>query len=158
SGSATPAHVSGDFYFPPLAPTATLPPPPATITSAPPARIRSALSAIACNPEEQNRLIVIADVSTGSPARSAAIRATFIPCSPSGIAQPRITSSISFASSPGTRAIASLIANAAKSSGRVARNDPLYALPTGVLTALTIHASLIGPSLLSNGKCSSCRG
>src|SRR5215468_9131046 len=132
--------------------------PPATITSAPPERIRSAASAIACNPDEQNRLIVIADVSTGNPARSAAIRATFIPCSPSGIAQPRITSSISFASRPGTRPIASLITSAAKSSGLVARKLPLYALPTGVLTALTIHASLlIGPSLLLKHECNSRR-
>jgi len=69
--------------------------------------------------------MVIADVSTGSPARNAAIRATFMPCSPSGMAQPRITSSISLASSPGTRAIASFITSAAKSSGRVARSDPL---------------------------------
>src|SRR5580658_4906048 len=115
--------------------------PPATIACADPARIRSAAMAIACNPEEQNRLMVIAEVSIGSPARNAAIRATFIPCSPSGIAQPRITSSISLASRPGTRASASLIASAAKSSGRVARNEPLNAFPTGVRTEETITAS-----------------
>src|SRR5580704_6596376 len=120
--------------------------PPATITCAAPARIRSAAMAIACNPEEQNRFTVIAEVSIGSPARSAAIRATFIPCSPSGIAHPRITSAISFASSPGTRARASLIANAAKSSGRVARNDPLNAFPTGVRTEETITGSAMATS------------
>jgi hypothetical protein len=49
-------------------------------------------------------LIVIALVSTGKPARIAAARATFIPCSASGIAQPMITSSISDVFEPGTRA------------------------------------------------------
>ena len=82
-------------------------------------------SAMACSPDEQKRFTVIAEVSTGRPARKAAMRATFIPCSPSGIAQPRITSSISLASKPGTRAIASLMASAARSSGRVARSEPL---------------------------------
>src|SRR5580700_11624081 len=120
--------------------------PPATITCADPARMRSAAIAIACNPEEQKRLMVIAEVSIGKPARSAAIRATFIPCSPSGIAQPRITSSISLASKPGTRASASLIASAARSSGRVARNDPLNAFPTGVRTEETITASAMATS------------
>ena len=60
--------------------------------------------AIDCKPDEQKRLIVIALVSTGRPARIAAARATFIPCSASGIAQPMITSSISDVSRPGTRA------------------------------------------------------
>ena len=99
--------------------------PPATITSAPPLIMRSAAMAIACNPDEQKRLIVTADTSTGSPARSEAMRATFIPCSPSGIAQPRMTSSISLGSSCGTRSSAPLIATAANSSGRVARSVPL---------------------------------
>ena len=36
-----------------------------------------------------------ADADTGTPARRLAMRATFSPCSASGIAQPRITSSIS---------------------------------------------------------------
>jgi len=59
---------------------------------------------------------VTADTSTGKPARSDAMRATFIPCSPSGMAQPRITSSISLGSSCGTRSSAPLIATAASSS------------------------------------------
>src|SRR5229473_973788 len=37
--------------------------------------MRSAASAMACNPEEQKRLMVIALVSTGSPARSEALKA-----------------------------------------------------------------------------------
>src|SRR6266581_2580187 len=76
----------------------------------------------------------MAEVSTGSPARRAAMRATFIPCSPSGIAQPRITSSTSLAERPGTLAMACMITSAARSSGLVAR-------PTGVLSAETITAS-----------------
>ena len=57
--------------------------------------IRSAANAIACRPDEQKRLMVTADACTGTPARRLAMRATFSPCSASGIAQPRITSSIS---------------------------------------------------------------
>ena len=117
--------------------------PPARMTSPYPATIRSAAMAIDCKPEEQNRLIVIAEISTGRPARSAALRATFIPASASGIAQPRMMSSISFGSSPGTRRIASCIATAARSSGRVARSVPLNAFPTGVRTELAMTASLI---------------
>ena len=128
--------------------------PPATITSAPFVRMRSAAIAIVCSPEEQKRLIVMALVSTGSPARIAAARATFMPCSASGIAQPIITSSISEASNPGTRAIASLITAAPRSSGRVSRRVPLGALPTAVRTAETITASFISSSNpMSNVQC-----
>src|SRR3989442_1215359 len=76
-------------------------------------------------PDEQKRLMVMAEASTGRPARREAGRATLMPCSPSGMAQPRITSSASLASRPGTRARASLMARAARSSGRVARSEPL---------------------------------
>src|SRR5271155_159778 len=115
--------------------------PPATITWAWPDMMRSAARAMACKPEEQKRLMVIAEVSTGSPARSEAMRATFIPDSASGVAQPRITSSISFTSRPLARAMASLIVEAARSSGRLVRSVPLGALPTAVRTALTMTAS-----------------
>src|SRR6266576_1964918 len=117
--------------------------PPATATSALPVLILSAAIAIDCNPEEQKRLIVIALVSTGRPARIAAARATFIPCSASGLAQPMITSSISDASRPGTRAMAALMAAAPMSSGRVSRRVPFGALPTAVRTADTITASFM---------------
>ena len=63
------------------------------MTSAPPAVIRSAASAIACSPELQKRLIVIAGTVSGRPARSADCRAMLLPDSPSGMAHPRITSS-----------------------------------------------------------------
>src|ERR671938_1599499 len=122
--------------------------PPATITSAPPVLILSAASAIDCSPEEQKRLIVIAEVSTGRPARIAAARVTFMPCSASGIAQPIITSSISALSKPSTSAIASLMTAAPISSGRVNLSVPFGALPTAVRTAETMTASLIVPTLL----------
>src|SRR5205823_2859903 len=66
-----------------------------------------------------------------------------MPCSASGIAQPRITSSISRASSCGMRSSAPRIATAARSSGRLARSVPLNALPTGVRTEETITTSRI---------------
>ena len=56
--------------------------------------------AIACSPEEQNRLIVVPDVVTGQPAQMAAFLAMFMPVSPSGIPQPMITSSTAPGSMP----------------------------------------------------------
>src|SRR3954467_8010718 len=108
-----------------------------------PHMMRSAANAIAWRPDEQKRLIVTADAETGTPARRLAMRATFSPCSPSGIAPPRITSSISRASSPGARRSASAITVAASSSGRVPRRVPFGALPTGVRTAETMTASIM---------------
>jgi hypothetical protein len=69
--------------------------------SAPPERIRSAAMAMACSPEEQKRLMVTAGTVSGSPARSAATRAMFMPLSPSGVAQPRMTSSTMSAATAG---------------------------------------------------------
>ncbi len=117
--------------------------PPASATCALPVRIRSAAMAIDCSPDEQKRLMVMALVSTGKPARIAAERAMFMPCSASGIAHPIITSSISAACNPGTRAMASLITAAPISSARVSRKVPFGALPTAVRTADTINASFI---------------
>src|SRR5262245_14866315 len=117
--------------------------PPATIARAPPDMIRSAAYAMACRPDEQKRFTVTADAVIGTPARRLAIRATLSPCSASGIAQPRMTSSMSPGSTPGARASASLIAVAASSSGRTNRSAPFGARPTGVLTADTIKASAI---------------
>src|SRR3954469_5941902 len=102
-----------------------------------------------CSPEAQNRLTVTADALCGTPARRLAMRATFRPCSPSGMAQPRMTSSTSAASSAGTRASAAVIAAAARSSGRVWRSAPFGALPTGVRTAATMTASGMAYVLLT---------
>jgi len=105
--------------------------------------IRSAAIAIVCEPEEQKRLTVTAGTSCGSPARNEAMRATFAPDSASGVAQPRITSSIVSGGSPGRRFSKSLMTAAAMSSGRVVRNVPLGAFPTAVRTAATMTASFI---------------
>src|ERR1044072_6833604 len=64
--------------------------------------MRSPANAIAGSPDEQKRFTVTADASTGTPARRLAMRATFNPCSASGIAHPRITSSLSPAARPRT--------------------------------------------------------
>src|SRR5947207_4763121 len=80
------------------------------------------------------------------------MRATFIPCSASGIAQPRITSSISAGAIAGVRRKASAMATAASSSGRVPRSVPFGAFPTGVRTAETITASFICRSSSRRGE------
>src|SRR5580704_9422416 len=92
--------------------------------------------------------MVIAEAVIGRPARKLATRATFIPCSASGIAQPRITSSTSDLSSCGTRCSAPVIANAARSSGRVVRSVPRGALPTAVRTADAMMTSFMGLLLI----------
>src|SRR5688572_24711025 len=117
--------------------------PPAMMAFAEPPLMRSAANAIACNPDAQNLFTVTAEASTGNPARRLAMRATFSPCSASGIAHPRMTSSMSAAPTPGARCITSRITVAASSSGRVDRSAPFGALPTGVRTAETISASAI---------------
>ena len=70
------------------------------------------------------------------PARKAAMRAMFMPCSASGMAQPRTTSSTKLALKPLVRSMAPRIAVAARSTGLVSLRDPLMARPTAVLTAL----------------------
>src|SRR4051812_34248888 len=117
--------------------------PPAITTDADPVRMRSAANAIAWSPDAQKRLTVTADASTGMPARKLAIRAIFSPCSASGMAQPRITSSTSDGAMPGDRFSVSARQTAARSSGRVERSDPDGALPTAVRTAETMTASAI---------------
>ena len=111
-----------------------------------------ATSAHACRPEEQKRLIVTAEASTGMPARKLEMRATFMPCSPSGIAHPMITSSIDDGSSCGTRSRAPLMATAPSSSGRITLRVPRGALPTAVLTAETMTASCMFRSLQGESR------
>src|SRR5438034_772004 len=123
--------------------------PPAMMTSAMPLRIRCAPIAMASRPEAQNRLMVTPGTASGSPARWQVMRAMFIPCDASGIAQPRMTSSACSTGNWGTRASAPLMARAARSSGRTVRIFPLGALPTGVRAAATIKASFIFFSMYS---------
>ncbi len=105
--------------------------PPATTLCAKPHMMRSAAKAIDCRPDEQKRLMVTADAATGTPARRLAMRATFSPCSASGIAQPRITSSISAGSTPGARRSASAMTAAAISSGRTVLQRAVRRLADG---------------------------
>ncbi len=116
--------------------------PPAMMMSAPPERMRSAAMAIACSPEEQKRLMVTPGTESGRPARSAAMRAMFMPDSASGMAQPRITSSISSGAMAGYFSSKRRMTVAARSSGRVLRKLPRGALPTGVRRQSTITASI----------------
>jgi hypothetical protein len=133
-----------DGLFPPIGTIVIDSVPPATMMSAKPAMIRSAAIAIDCRPEEQNRLIVIPGTESGSPAFRAHILATFIPCSPSGMAHPRMTSSTCPGSRFFTRSIAPRTAMVPRSSGRVSFRLPRYALPTAVRTAERIYAFAIG--------------
>ena len=70
------------------------------------------------------------------------IRATFKPCSPSGVALPTITSSISSFSKFGNWETICLITSAARSSARVKRKTPRGALPTAVRYAAMMYASI----------------
>lgn len=94
--------------------------------------------AMACTPEEQKRLMVTPGTVYGRPASRVPIRATFMPCSASGMAQPMMASSMRCGSMPGACAMTARITWASMSSGRVLRNTPRGALPTGVRVAATI--------------------
>ena len=122
---------------PPIGTIDMLSVPPAIITSASPTRMRSAAIATAVMPEAQKRLIVTPPTVLGRPASSTAMRATFKPCSPSGIAQPMIASSIKAGSRLGTWATARAIVATSRSSGRVFLNIPRGALPIGLRVAAT---------------------
>src|SRR6185295_14376096 len=65
-----------------------------------------------------------------------------------GWPQPRMTSSTSLGSRPGTLAIAWRIAWAARSSGRVALNEPRTDLASGVRELATMTASLMAVTSL----------
>ena len=112
--------------------------PPASTRSALPRRIWSAASATACRPEEQKRLMVCAATTSGRPASSTPMRATFMPCSPSGMAQPMMASSMRLVSMPGHCSTTALSTWASISSGRVLRKTPRGALPTGVRVVATM--------------------
>src|SRR6185436_3378857 len=116
--------------------------PPATKMSSSPARMRCAASATVCRPEEQKRFTVMPEVVTGRPARSAIWRAILPPVAPSGVAQPMITSSISFGSSL-ARSTAALTAWPPMVAPWVMLRAPRQLLHSGVLAVETITASAI---------------
>ena len=106
--------------------------PPVRTTSDQPATISPAPVARACSPDEQKRFIVIAGTVIGRPARRTARRATFMPCSASGKAQPTTTSSMTAGSNWGTFSRKPWIRRASNSSGRVCRKVPRPDRPTAV--------------------------
>src|SRR5689334_2651837 len=101
----------------------------------------------ACSPEPQNRFTVVPGISIGSPAASTAPRATFMPCSPTWVTQPMITSSTSCALTL-ARSIAPLRVRASRSTGCSADSAPLR-LPRAVRNASTMTAS---PMVLSSSR------
>ncbi len=109
--------------------------PPATATSASPARISAAASMIALSPEPQTRLIVVAEVVFGRPARNAAWRAGAWP-TPACSTWPISTSSIGVSvGQPGA-----LDRGADRDTAELDGRDRLSAppnLPIGVRAALT---------------------
>ena len=115
--------------------------PPARITSAWPSMMRSAAMAMACRPEEQKRLMVMAENFHGQAGaqRGDARDVHALLGFGHGAAQDHVFDF--FGVEAGTRSMAALMAMAARSSGRVARSVPLPALPTAVRTELTITAS-----------------
>ena len=106
-----------------------------------PAMMRSAAMAIDCSPDEQKRLTVIAEAfhrqarAQRRDARDVHALLGF----GHGAAENHVVDFLGVESV--ARAIASLIAMAARSSGRVVRSVPFGALPTAVRTELTITAS-----------------
>ena len=98
--------------------------PPATTRSASPARMSRPAVATASSPEPHRRLTVAPEISTGKPARSVAMRATFRLSSPAWLAHPRITSSTRAQSTRGWRVISARIGIAARSSGRTGASAP----------------------------------
>ena len=106
--------------------------PPATITSASPARIEAAPSITAFRPEPHTLLMVVAETPSGSPAFSAACRAGAWPA-PAWITWPMIASSTRSGAMP-ARSTAARMAMAPRSvAGTVERPPPN--LPIGVRAA-----------------------
>src|SRR5215213_2479932 len=113
--------------------------PPATTSWYPPAMIPWAANCTACWEEPHWRSMVVAGTSSGSPAASQALRATFTDCSPIWDTQPRITSSTSAGSTP-LRSTSARSAAAPRSTACTPASPPLRR-PTGVRTAPTITGS-----------------
>ncbi len=110
--------------------------PPATTSSASPARISAAASMIALRPEPQTRLIVVAGVCSRSPAASAAWRAGAWPA-PAWSTWPMRTSSISAdAASKPARSTAARMATAPSFVAATLASAPAN-LPIGVRAADT---------------------
>src|SRR5438309_9395178 len=113
--------------------------PPANTSCAAPLTTACAPKFTACSPEPQNRFTVVPGTSTGRPAASTAPRAMFMPCSPTCVTHPMITSSTSSGLTP-ARSSAPVSVRASRSTGCNAASAPLR-LPRAVRTASTMIAS-----------------
>jgi hypothetical protein len=109
--------------------------PPATATSASPALISAAASMIALRPEPQTRLIVVADVVSGRPARRSAWRAGAWP-TPACRTWPIRTSSIGVPAGTPNRSTAARMATPPSSTAGTVLSAPPN-LPIGVRAAET---------------------
>ena len=116
--------------------------PPAIASSISPLAMARNAVPMASMPEAHRRLRVTPGMVSGSPASSAAIRATLRLSSPAWLAQPKNTSSTSFQFTPGLRSISALIGAAARSSARTAARPPPKR-PMGVRIASQIYTSRI---------------
>ena len=110
--------------------------PPATTSSASPARIAAAASMIALRPEPQTRLIVVAGVVSGRPAVSAAWRAGACPAPACSTWPIRTSSTSAVAGSRPARSTAARIATAPSSVAGTPASAPPN-LPIGVRAADT---------------------
>src|SRR4030095_5125157 len=112
------------------------------MTSASPAMILCAASAIVCRPDEQKRLTVAPGTVTGQPQRSAIWRPMLPPVAPSGSAQPMSTSSTSSGASF-ARAIAWATAWPPRSAPCVMLKAPRQLLARPVRAVATTTASVM---------------
>ncbi|BEL87442.1 hypothetical protein SM12VA4_41030 [Serratia marcescens] len=116
--------------------------PPATAMLMPSTMICLAAVATAIRPEAHWRSNDIPETDVGNPARNAARRPMFSPCTPCCNAAPSTTSSTSLPTIP-ARSTACLIACPASVADGVALKAPRYALPIGVRAVEIITASRI---------------
>src|SRR3954447_1071030 len=119
--------------------------------STPPARTRSshpeatfcAATLTASRPDAQKRLSCTPATVSGSPALIAAVLAMSAPWSPTGVTQPRTTSSTRLGSSRSWRPSISCMRPTTRSTGLVPCSEPLLLpLPRGVRIASKTSASL----------------
>ncbi len=91
--------------------------PPATMRSSKPERTRAAAWFTASSPEAQNRLSCTPATVFGYPAAMTAVLAISAPWSPTGVTQPRTTSSMRSGSRPGLRSSSSRSRPTTRSTG-----------------------------------------
>src|SRR5437870_5620473 len=119
----------------------TLSTPPATKVSPSPALMAWKAIRIDWRDEAQKRLTLVPGTVSGSPPSMAMLRAMFMPCSPTWLAAPMITSSTSAGATAGTLSMRVLMMKPPRSSMRASLSDPLKARPIGERAVATMTAS-----------------